>query len=176
MLRPSRTRRPLPWAACMGVARRMWQSTGKAEIALYWLLMVGTYLRPGEAHRLTKGQVLPPQARMPKVTTHINPDWMKRPSKTGELDETVDIARPWLAALIVKQSQGVSTDRLWTFTMTEVKRAFDAATTSLGLEGLQPVLYMARHSGASIDRLVGRISLLEVQRRRRWRQPASVRR
>ena len=176
LLRPSRTRRPLPWAACMGIARQLWQLTGKPQLAVFWLMMVDTYLRPGEAHRLSKGQVFPPQAKMPKVTIHINPDYMKRPSKTGEMDETVDVARPWLAALIVQLGVGDPTDPLWDFTMTDAKRAFDNAAASLDLGKLQLVLYTARHSGASIDRFTGRISLQEVQRRGRWRQPNSVRR
>ena len=35
---------------------------------------------------------------------------------------------------------------------------------------------MGRHSGASLDRLEGNLSLAEVQRRGRWRSEASVRR
>eukprot|EP00959_Pyramimonas_sp_CCMP1952_P049446 1033038-Pyramimonas_sp.AAC.1 len=66
MPRPSRARRPLPWAACMGVARRLWQLSSKLEMPLCWLLMVDAYLEPGDARRLTKGQVLPRQAKMPK--------------------------------------------------------------------------------------------------------------
>ncbi|CAK0798235.1 unnamed protein product, partial [Prorocentrum cordatum] len=159
VMRPSRARRPLPWATCMGVARRLWQISGEAEMAIYWLLMANAYLRPGEAHRLTKGQALPPHAKMPKVTVHTDPDYLRRPGRTGEMGETVDLARPWLASLVAKPRQGDPTDPLWTFTMTDVKRAFDSAATSLDLGVLQPVLCMAQRSGASIDR-----------------QPASVRR
>ncbi|CAK0876757.1 unnamed protein product [Prorocentrum cordatum] len=176
LLRPSRTRRPLPWAACMGVARQIWKISGRPALAVFWLLMVDTYLRPGEAFRLTCGQVMPPQAHMPKVTIHINPDYMKRPSKTGEMDETVDVARPWLGNLLVRLAQGPPSGPLWTFTMTEAKDVFERATRALHLDKLLPVLYTARHSGASIDRFTGRISLQEVQRRGRWRQPSSVRR
>ncbi|CAK0867387.1 unnamed protein product [Prorocentrum cordatum] len=176
LLRPSRTRRPLPWAACMGVARQIWKISGRPALAVFWLLMVDTYLRPGEAFRLTCGQVIPPQAHVPKVTIHINPDYMKRPSKTGEMDETVDVARPWLGNLLVRLAQGPPSGPLWTFTMTEAKDVFERATRALHLDKLLPVLYTARHSGVSIDRFTGRISLQEVQRRGRWRQPSSVRR
>ncbi|CAK0790966.1 unnamed protein product [Prorocentrum cordatum] len=176
LLRPSRTRRPLPWAACMGVARQIWRISGRPDLAVFWLLMVDTYLRPGEAFRLTRGQVIPPQAHMPKVTIHINPDYMKRPSKTGEMDETVDAARPWLGNPLVRLAQGPSSAPLWTFTMAEAKDVFERATRALNLDKQLPVLYTARHSGASIDRFTGRISLQEVQRRGRWRQPSSVRR
>ncbi|CAK0801212.1 unnamed protein product, partial [Prorocentrum cordatum] len=176
LLRPSRTRRPLPWAACMGVARQIWRISGRPALAVFWLLMVDTYLRPGEAFRLTCGQVIPPQAHVPKVTIHINPDYMKRPSKTGEMDETVDVARPWLGSLLVRLAQGPPSAPLWTFAMAEAKDVFERATRALHLDKLLPVLYAARRSGASIDRFTGRISLQEVQRRGRWRQPSSVRR
>ena len=53
---------------------------------------------------------------------------------------------------------------------------FERAVHELNLDDLLPVLYTARHSGASNDRSTGRISLQEVQRRGRWRQPSSVRR
>ena len=39
---------------------------------------------------------------------------------------------------------------------------------------LQPVLYAGRHSGASLDRLEGRLSLAEVMKRGRWRATSSV--
>ncbi|CAK0881076.1 unnamed protein product [Prorocentrum cordatum] len=60
---------------------RLCRIGGKKEMALYWLLMVDTYLRPGEAFRLTKGQMVPSQAEMPNVTIHISPDYLKRPAQ-----------------------------------------------------------------------------------------------
>eukprot|EP00959_Pyramimonas_sp_CCMP1952_P282839 5912400-Pyramimonas_sp.AAC.1 len=54
------------------------------------------------------------------------------------MDETVDIARPRLASLVAKQSQGKPTDPLWTFTMAGVKRAFNSAATSLDRGGCSP--------------------------------------
>eukprot|EP00959_Pyramimonas_sp_CCMP1952_P197852 4137801-Pyramimonas_sp.AAC.1 len=53
---------------------------------------------------------------------------------------------------------------------------FERAVRELKLDELLPVLYTARHRGASNDLFTGRISLQEVQRRGRWRQPSSVRR
>ena len=47
---------------------------------------------------------------------------------------------------------------------------------ALGLERWRPVLYMARHTGASLDRLEDRISLEEVRRRGRWASDRSVKR
>ena len=39
---------------------------------------------------------------------------------------------------------------------------------------LSPVLYMGRHSGASLDRLEERLSLAEVRKRGRWRSETIV--
>ncbi|CAK0843554.1 unnamed protein product, partial [Prorocentrum cordatum] len=176
LLRPSRTRRPLPRATCMGVARQLWRLSGRPDLAVLRLLMVDAYLRPGEAFRLTRGQIIPPRARMPKVTIHINPDYMKRPSKTGEMDEPVDAARPWRDSLLVRLAQGPPSSSLWSFTAAEAKDMFERAVRELNLDGMMPVLYTARHSRASNDRFTGGIALQEVQRRGRWRQPSSVRR
>ena len=67
-------------------------------------------------------------------------------------------------------------EKLWHFTMPELRIKFMEACRLLGLEMLKPCLYMGRHSGASLDRLEGRYSLDEVQKRGRWRSTASVRR
>eukprot|EP00959_Pyramimonas_sp_CCMP1952_P061729 1289830-Pyramimonas_sp.AAC.1 len=75
---------------------------------------------------------------MPKVTIHIDPDYLRKPSKTGEMDETVDVARPWLASLIVKRSLGEPTAPLRDFTMCVAKKTFDSAAESLDLAGLRP--------------------------------------
>ena len=57
-----------------------------------------------------------------------------------------------------------------------MRDSFTMAATAAGLGRIHPVLYMGRHSGASLDRLTAELTLLEVQRRGRWRSPASVRR
>ena len=46
--------------------------------------------------------------------------------------------------------------------------------TGMGVTFLKPVLYMGRHSGASLDRLEERLSLAEVRERGRWRCEGSV--
>eukprot|EP00959_Pyramimonas_sp_CCMP1952_P363476 7611509-Pyramimonas_sp.AAC.1 len=60
--------------------------------------MVDTYLRPGEAMRLTAAQVLGPCGIVSDVVIHVNPVYMLRASKTGEMDETATISRRWIGA------------------------------------------------------------------------------
>ena len=59
-------------------------------------------------------------------------------------------------------------------TQGELSRAFTKSARALGLKPLDPVLYQARHSGASTDRASGVRTLAEIQKRGRWSSPASV--
>ena len=71
-------------------------------MALCWLIMIDAYLRPSEACELRVAQVIPRQAGkgLGKTALHLNPDYMQRLSKTGELDESVLINRDWLGQLL----------------------------------------------------------------------------
>ena len=70
----------------------------------------------------------------------------------------------------------VKGERLWKFDLAQLRREFLRIVPSVGLSKWSPVLYMARHTGASLDRLEQRISLEEVRRRGRWLSEGSVRR
>ena len=65
---------------------------------------------------------------------------------------------------------------MWDFTLAQMRIIFLEAAARLHLEKFRPVLYMGRHSGASLDRLENNISLQEVQRRGRWAAESSVQR
>ena len=97
-------------------------------------------------------------------------------SKTGESDERVVLdnprikfLEPILEALHNKSPQLHIVDMQYP----AFHRLFTQASRDLGLD-LVP--YLARHSGASIDRATGFRSLAEVQRMGRWQAPRSVRR
>ena len=181
-LAPTKTRRPLPWAVCCAVAMQIMAEATVAclpygpEAALLWIVMVDTYLRPGEALRLMAAQVLGPCGILADVVIHINPDYMLRASKTGEMDETVTISRRWIGVCLRALATTRQGQTLWPMTLPQMKNLFDRAAAKVGLTPLAPVLYMARHSGASIDRQEGRLSLDEVGKRGRWRTLSSVRR
>ena len=106
----------------------------------------------------------------------INPDYEKVFSKTGELDESLHISRAWIGALLVQHLHHSRGHMLWNFGLAKLCREFLTAAQALCLMHIKLVLYMARHSGSSLDMLEGRLSLQEVQRRGRWRSEASVRR
>ena len=64
---------------------------------------------------------------------------------------------------------------IFPFDLVLMRKAFMGACHKTSLMKLEPVVYMGRHSGASVDRSNG-VLLLDVQRRGRWRCMASVRR
>ena len=174
---PQKTRRPLPWVAVAAIARHFAVAMGLGA-ALAWLLMVDTYVRPGECVDLTTSQVLPRtnQKFMQSVVLLLHPDERGISSKTGERNESLIIRRQWLAELVELWAAHRSTPRMWDFGLLELRRCFLDACRVLCLMEWKPVLYMGRHSGASLDRLEEVHSLAEVQRRGRWRSEASVRR
>ena len=148
-------------------------------MALCWLVMVDAYLRPSEAVDLKSGQVIPRQRGLGHglhhTALHLNPDYLQRPSKTGELDESVLLSREWVGRALEKHAQSIPYGRrLWDFNLEQLRKEFLASATTAGVQFLNPVLYMGRHSGASLDRLERRYSLEEVRKRGRWRSQATV--
>ena len=174
-LGPARTRQPLPWPVVCLIGQCLLKEFSPSH-ALYWITMVDTYLRPSEALRLRAEQILPPAQGHPRTVIYINPDYLQRPSKTGELNESVDISRQWVARCLVALRCRVSRGPLWCFDLRAARDAMEACVAKLRIQRLTPVLYSARHSGASLDRYLDRRSIEDVQQRGRWRTFTSVRR
>ena len=65
---------------------------------------------------------------------------------------------------------------MFSFSHSDLLRAFGRVGTFLGLNNFGFVLYCLRHGGPSRDRLSGFRSLPEIQRRGRWASDTSVRR
>ena len=174
---PTKTRRPLPWDIAAAVAwNLLLTSTG---MCIAWLLMLDTYMRPGECLELTCEQVLPPTHRWPmlKAAILLHPDQRAVASKTGELNESLVVSRAWLSAALMEViAARRRRAQLWDFSMVQFRTAFLLAAREVGIEKWKPCLYMARHTGASLDRLEDRLPLAEVQRRGRWKSEKSVRR
>jgi hypothetical protein len=65
---------------------------------------------------------------------------------------------------------------LFHFEENAVRRFISQTSQKLGLESLHLHFHELRHGGPSTDVLEGSLSLAEIQRRGRWKSPASVRR
>ena len=112
---------------------------------------------------------------MSRCALHVNPDYRKKYSKTGELDESLLVSRRWLGRALEHWAQRREGEaELWPFHLGALRQEFMRHALALGLASLRPVLYMGRHSGASLDRLENRYCQAEVQRRVRWRSTSSV--
>ena len=101
---------------------------------------------------------------MSQCAPMINPAYRFRRSKTGELDETLQVSRHWVDAALQKfVKKRVGSERLWPFTAAQMRVTLARVPLDLLVTQLAPVLYSARHAGASIDRLENRTPLSEVQ-------------
>ena len=163
---------------CAGLALYLLRGAG-LKYALAWLLMVDCYLRPSEALRLTKEQFVMPvhgHHDMNKMALHLNPQELRVRSKTGELDESVVVNRKFLSkALEMYVKLARAKQPVFGMNLLEMRTAFLQAASRLGLQQFSPVLYMGRHSGASLDALNG-VPIADVKRRGRWRTDSSLRR
>jgi len=144
-------------------------------------MMVDCYFRPSEAVDLLCEQVLGPHSSqgIHRTAIHLNPDYRGKPGKTGELDEALLVNRSWLSDALwswARARKAAGELKLWDFTLVELRNVFILAATAVGIEKFKPVLYMGRHTGASLDRLNNTLSLQAVQQRGRWRTASSVRR
>ena len=114
---------------------------------------------------------------MRRGTIHLNPLSLGKRSKTGELDESVMIQRPWLARCVAQWAASRrQQEPLFAIDLATMRGHFLQAAAAAGMRGMKPVLYMGRHSGASLMILEKAGTLVEVKQRGRWRSDASIRR
>ena len=90
------------------------------------------------------------------------------------LDESVLIARGWIGIALEAHARRRAGARLWTFDLAELRHDFLRLAAAAGVAFLRPVLYMGRHSDASLDWLENRCSLAEVRQRGRWRAASTA--
>ena len=176
-LTPARSRKPYPLGAWCAIASALVRRA-KLTKALWVLLSVSTYARPGEMMHLTVGDLLPP-------VRHVSAHWTivicpegGRSSKVGTHDDSIKVDSSWLtwiAPVLEKLVAGRSPlEPLWDFSYPELVYDFRIATIDAGIPGVVP--YQARHSGASIDRATQERTLPEVKKRGRWASDKSVNR
>ena len=174
---PSRSRRPWPLKVWAAVAWKLAQKRQWA-MALYVLLLVSTYMRPGEGLQLRRGDLIPPA---PGVLTTwsilLFPQERVASSKTLAKDDSLIMDSPlmkWWDQVLPALAVGDPKEKVWPFSYADFVPVFKEVAAEIGLPSLVP--YQARHSGASIDIAGRHRSLAEVQRRGRWKTLASVQR
>jgi integrase len=174
---PSRSRRPWPLMVWAMLAWRM-AAVGRWDMALFTLLLVCTYMRPGEGLALRKCDLIPPS---PGVLKHwsilLFPQERVPSSKTLAKDESLVMDSSYMAwwdRVLPLLKQGKAESRVFAFSYEHYIPVFKQAAAEIGLPDLVP--YQARHSGASVDAANHYRTIAEIQRRGRWKTSASVQR
>ena len=123
-------------------------------------------------------QILKPVRGFPLASVVLNPDYLEKTSKTNELDEAVQIDRPWVSQMLMNHMKGrAPLEPVWDFTLADFRRAFVSTMEELRLdEFLEDSVYVLRHIGASLSIHEKWHDALGTQNRGRWRAASSVRR
>ena len=178
-LAPSMTRLPMSDALVSTIAMRV--ALRHRGMGLALCVMRATYFRPGEVFRLKcRNLVRLSGGLLWALTLHdFDPD-DPRPSKTGEFDESSVLDLPrwhWLGPALAAMIRGRKLDdQMFQFSALDLTREMQRVSRiDLGVLP-PPVLYMWRHTAASVEFLEQARTLAEVKRRGRWKCDASVRR
>jgi hypothetical protein len=171
---PPRSRLAFPLAVWCGLSWRM-VVHGQAAMALFNLLQVSTYHRPGSLLKLRRMGLVKPTAGITStwsMVTSLNE--AEDTSKVGSKDDSILLDSQWLQfahPLLAGLSKGKPMDYVWEFSYPEYLKIFNMCAKELKL----PVVpYQARHSGPSIDRANKVRDLEEVQTRGGWLTRKSV--
>ena len=174
---PGRSKVPLPRCFWAAAACRL-AAHGRVAEAIFVLLSLSSYLRPGQLLSVRKGELVPPAAGATATwSLLVHPVETGTMSKTGDRDVSILLDSSWLQWLgpgYREMKKGAATDRLFQFNYHQFVKAFHVACAELGMEKVVP--YQVRHSGATADRGDNRRTLLEVQRCGQWRSVSSVQR
>lgn len=177
-LDPGQSRTPLAWPFISLLALTMMQ-LGEVRCALCILTMFTTYIRPCEALKLLKRDVVRSTDLGVSWALNVNTSEEAQQSKVGLQDEAMlldnkmlDYLGPALGVL----AQGLPFTTLFEMQYPQLHRTWHATLAHLGLPMETADLYQLRHSGASWDRLKKVRSLLEIKLRGRWSSDASLKR
>ena len=183
-IEPIGMRLPVPFLVVMMLVNHFVRQERREAALLAWL-QTETYCRPSELFRLRPRDViraLPGAGSGHRFTSLVlHPMETGLPSKTQEFDETVllDLRRHRPLATALEKYAERRKDEGFLFIMSpgEFFAELAAAAEMLGIQKLGPLNpYRFRHTGASHDFATKERSLLEIQRRGRWRGKKSMRR
>ena len=144
-------------------------------MAVFVVLSVECYLRPSEALRLRKKDLITPSAFTNCWGLVVNAEEIGQQSKTFEFDDSLMIDSEWaqfLKPILSVMKEGDPLAPVFTFRYTRFVEELALACEQLQCPRMVP--YEMRHSGPSHDRMVKSRSLLEVQKRGRWKTTRSL--
>ena len=165
---PSRSRLAYPLAVWCRISWRM-VVRGHLDMAVFNLLQVSSYHRPGALLKLRRMGPVRPTARITghwSLVTSLSE--VGDISKTGTKDDSILLDSSWTAFLgpiLEYMSKGPKMEKVWSFDYAEYLSVFHSCCQDLNV---QLVPYQARHSGPSIDRALNSRSQEEVRKRGGW--------
>lgn len=173
---PARSRLAYPLAVWLAMSWRM-VVRGQLQMAVFNLLQVSTYHRPGTLLKLRKLGLVRPTAGVTgtwSIVTSLTET--SDVSKVGTKDDSLLLDSEWLQfinPILEVLARGRKKDRVWTFDYSQYLAVFQACAEDLCLK---IVPYQARHSGPSIDRARNARDQDEVRKRGGWMTKTSVNR
>lgn len=177
-LDPGQSRTPLAWPLVAYIAMALLQ-LGNPPAALCVLTMFTTYMRPSEALKLRKCDLVVSRHLQVSWALNLNAQEEDNPSKVGLTDETILLDSPllpYIGPALQKLAAGAQRAPLFGLSYPALHRAWHQALVHIGLEHDFAVLYQLRHSGASWDRLKKLRSILDIKLRGRWSSDSSLKR
>jgi integrase len=180
-LRPAHGRIPPAYPIICGIVCCLVR-LGRSDMAVAALVALSGYLRPGELLGLRCRDVVAPMPMFGGGYSHwsllLGPIDMRKPTKTGVYDDSVILDHPslqWLGCELEKLMRYRNPDELlWLFSDQDFLRMFKLAAKMTNVGHLDLVPYSLRHAGPSWDALLRLRGQRDIQRRGRWRSPASV--
>eukprot|EP00974_Lingulodinium_polyedra_P071017 6873624-Lingulodinium_polyedra.AAC.1 len=121
--------------------------------------MFFAYLRPSEALRLRRKDLIPPGGAARFFAVHLHPEEVGITSKVGVTDETValdSVDAPWLGRWLAALPGEGAEQPLLAISYATLYRQFKLAVARTSLDRLSPTVYQMRHGGPSHDLLHAR--------------------
>ena len=177
-LDPGQQRTPLAWPLVSIIALTLMR-LNQPTVALCILTMFNTYIRPSEALKLRKQDVVRTSNLGLQWAINLNSSDEAETSKVGMEDESILLDNPmmnYLGPALHRLSLGLPSAPLPNLKYADLIHWWRTALMSIGLAQDFAVLYQLRHSGASWDRLKKTRTTLEIKLRGRWSSDASLRR
>lgn len=176
--RPGNMRLPVPEEFVYDLAT-LALDQNRVDLAMLLTVQMDAYLRPSEALDLTKAHLARPNGRRyPLWGLVVAPADLGDQTKTGTSDDSVLLGdtthNKWLGPAFTTFVNSVPDSLFGSINLASYEKWLQSACQQLQYKTTCVMPHVLRHTGASNDVYHKRRSLLDVQRRGRWKAKSSV--
>lgn len=176
--RPGSMRLPVPEEFVYDLATQALEED-RIDIAMLMIVQMDAYLRPSEALDLTKAHLASPNGRRyPYWGLVVAPADLGDQTKTGTSDNSVLLGdlthNKWMGPAFGIFVNSMPDSLFGDIFLVSYERWLRAACSKLQYKTACVMPHVLRHTGASNDVYHKRRSLVDVQRRGRWKAKSSV--